>query len=239
MSDDECPICLETIAPADRVELDCRHAFCIECLSKWVNHNHSRCPSCNGQIGLSSEPHGKLTVFIGQLNECIDDFRGGLMVGIAVVGHTAMVSLMPGDFRGWYTALWVLGFVFQKNAKAVTAALLMRLNLLYLCTWTDVCLRLYPDDATVLLNAELLCWLLAYNLPLPGFRLPARLQLVARVKADTLPSVGSGIGFVLYWGRSFLIWLIAIVALTRFLGTGASLVRPAQELYLAHVRPLF
>lgn len=238
MSDDKCPICLELIAPADRVEADCRHAYCVACLLSWVEHNHSNCPYCNVRLGLTRES-SDLTSFVGQLNECIADFSFGLNLGALFFVHDVMSRLMPDDFRGIYEGMWAWGFISQTSSMMSAMTLIVRLfYLLYACARMDQCLQLYPEDVSLLLNVELLCWLLAYVLPLPRFRLSARHQLVALVNANNLPTAGRGLGFVLYWGRRVLIWPLAYVALLRFLGTGVSLVRPAQELYLTYGRPL-
>ncbi|CBZ52127.1 putative zinc finger (C3HC4 type RING finger) protein [Neospora caninum Liverpool] len=46
----ECPVCLtefEAVAEVASVD-DCRHAFCLRCISKWVRQSRS-CPLCRGQ----------------------------------------------------------------------------------------------------------------------------------------------------------------------------------------------
>jgi len=41
----ECPVCLENKCRSSFLPMECRHAICIECASKWLPI-HSSCPLC-------------------------------------------------------------------------------------------------------------------------------------------------------------------------------------------------
>ena len=47
---DGCPICMQTALPADAFALPCTHAFCMDCLQRWLTPNHHTCPTCRATV---------------------------------------------------------------------------------------------------------------------------------------------------------------------------------------------
>ena len=56
--EDDCPICLETLAPEKTCTLTCQHKYHVECLSTYARSVESRqrqkpsCPMCRGDLVL-------------------------------------------------------------------------------------------------------------------------------------------------------------------------------------------
>ena len=46
---DGCPICMHAL-PADAFALPCTHAFCMDCLQRWLTTNHHTCPTCRATV---------------------------------------------------------------------------------------------------------------------------------------------------------------------------------------------
>jgi hypothetical protein len=49
-SNNECPICFNTISKEQLYITNCNHVFCKSCLDKWFNKSKFNCPSCRKNI---------------------------------------------------------------------------------------------------------------------------------------------------------------------------------------------
>lgn len=49
-SNNECPICFNTIPKEQLYITNCNHVFCKSCLDKWFNKSKFNCPSCRKNI---------------------------------------------------------------------------------------------------------------------------------------------------------------------------------------------
>ena len=46
---EECSVCLESMG-GERIDTDCGHSFCKECLDRWFDGGNTSCPLCRAEI---------------------------------------------------------------------------------------------------------------------------------------------------------------------------------------------